>query len=659
MEDTTSTPGAWPSRSLHAYWAFFWNLIHYHIVLRVRSYGLTVVLDVLVVTAAYASATVLRFIDDTTATLVAQIQLHFLPCLLAGMLYAIVAYLLGLHRRLWRFASLKDGFALIQAVAISTALIGMLDLAGLSPDRIWRSGPQGRALPLSVVIGGACLSFLFLGSLKVLPKIALAPQPGAPTENPNDTTCVLIVGAGQAGASLAARFLLNRGQGYRVEGFVDDDPAKWHGRVRGISILGNVEDIPRLAERLAIDLIAIAVPSAASARIGEILAVCQQTSATIKILPGFNEIVGRQPLDLHLREVKVADLLGREVVPLRTAETEDFLASKTVVVTGAAGSIGSELCRQLVSHRSAQVIALDNNETGLFDLAASVGSSDDRCPLRLCIGDITDTAHMMRLFAEIRPQVVFHAAAYKHVPLLEEHPEEAVRVNVLASYQLIRVSTLCNTEAFVFISSDKAADPVNVLGASKRIGELVVQAMAESGSSATRFCAVRFGNVIGSRGSVVPSFAQQIEHGGPVTVTNPEATRYFMTIPEACGLVILTATISNGKGLFVLDMGEPVRIQDLAVKMIRLRGLRVERDIPIAYTGLRPGERLHELLAGPSEQLVPTTFSKIYRVMNQAETPTLATIDRWLQTLQETLTCRDRALVRARLFDMMQAPAQF
>ncbi len=655
MANTTVTSTDSLTGPLRPYWARFWLLIQLQVVRRARSYGLVVALDVVVVTAAYESATIVRFADDISAA-IAQVKNLFFACLLAGALYASVAYLLGLHRRLWHFASLRDGYALIQAVGIATVLIGALDLAGLAPLRIGLGAPQGRALPLSVVIGGAFLSFLFLGAAKVLPKVAFGRQPVAPAGTPRVTTRVLISSAGQAGASLAARFLLNSGQGYHVAGFVDDDAAKWHGRVRGIPILGAVADVPRLAERLAIDLIALALPSAPSARVGEILALCQQTTAAIKILPGFEEIVGRQPHGLRLREVNVADLLGREIVPLRAAVSEAFLAGKTVLVTGAAGSIGSELCRQLLSYRPSRVIALDNNETGLFELAASLGSVENCRPLQLRIGDITDTARMLRLFAQLRPQVIFHAAAYKHVPLLEEHPEQAARVNILASYRLCRLASLCSVEAFVFISSDKAADPVSVLGASKRIGELVVQAMAQSGGMTTRFCAVRFGNVIGSRGSVVPTFAQQIERGGPVTVTDPEATRYFMTIPEACGLVILTATGTDGGGLFQLDMGAPIRIVDLAATMIRLRGLRVERDISIVYTGLRPGERLHELLAGPGEQLVATTHSKIHRVMSQAETPTRADIDRWLRTLQEALTSRDSPLVRERLFDLMLTP---
>ena len=652
MENTTSTPGRWLSGSLQAYWAHFWHLIQSHVVRRLRSYGLTVALDVLVVAAAYESAAIVRFIDNMSVA-IAQIQALFFPCLLAGVLYAIVAYLLGLHRRLWHFASLRDGFALIQTVGISTVLIGMFDLVGLSPGRIGLGGPQERVLPLSVIIGGACLSFLFLGGEKVLPKIALAHQAAIPARNPSNTTRVLIVGAGQAGASIAARLIINSGQGYQVVGFVDDNPAKWRNRIRGLPILGPAQDIPALTDRWSIDLIAIALPSVDPTRVSEIIAICQQTSARIEILPGLAEMVRHQPHHLELRQVNVANLLGREVVPLHTPETQDFLRGKTILVTGAAGSIGSEICQQMVAHEHTEVIAVDNNETGLFDLAASLRKPDERRRLRLHIGDITDFDSMARLFASSRPHVVFHAAAYKHVPLLEQHPQQAIRTNVLGTYHLCRLAHEYNVGAFVFISSDKAADPVSVLGASKRIGEIMVQAMAQAGDNATHFCAVRFGNVIGSRGSVVPLFEQQIGHGGPITVTHPEATRYFMTIPEACGLVILSASMASNGDLFLLDMGNPVRIADLAAKMIRMHGLRVGSDVHIEYVGLRSGERLHEVLAGPDEQLLPTAHHKIFRVLPQMAIPPLTSIEQWMQALDDGSGHEDMPAVREQLFELV------
>jgi FlaA1/EpsC-like NDP-sugar epimerase len=657
MENTVSAPTV-SQRMLPAIyisWSFASSLVQREVIRRVRRYGLAVGLDIVAVTAAFEAAVLLRFVDTNSAAV--QLRSLLGACFLAGVLYATTAYLLGLHHRLWRYASLKDGFALMRAVGIAAMLIGGLDLMGVAARPGSPLGPRSRALPLSVVFGGGLLSFLFLGCLKAWPKVVLARRSAQARKQSAGTTRVLIVGAGQAGAGLAARLALNSALGYRVMGFVDDNSANWHGRIRGIPILGPLDAIPHLADELAIDLIAIALPSALPMRIGEIIAICQQTSASIKILPGLNEVVGRQTHALYLREVNVADLLGREVVPLRSSEARDFVEAKTILVTGAAGSIGSELCRQLVSYGPAAVVALDNNETGLFELAESLRTHPEGARLNVHIGDITDVEGMARLFRTTRPQVVFHAAAYKHVPLLEHHPEQAVRINVLGTYHLCCLARQFDVATFVFVSSDKAADPVSVLGISKRSGEIVVQGLAGSGDGATRFCAVRFGNVIGSRGSVVPTFTQQIERGGPVTVTDREATRYFMTISEACRLVILTSTIADGGGLFLLDMGNPVRIADLAAKMIRLRGLRVERDVPIVYTGLRPGERLHEVLAGPDEQLQPTGHSKIHRVTHHGEMPTLAALEQRMQVLQESLARGDRAQLKERLFEVMSSKA--
>jgi len=305
-----------------------------------------------------------------------------------------------------------------------------------------------------------------------------------------------------------------------------------------------------------------------------------------------------------------------------------------------------------MDYRPAKVIALDNNETGLFELAASVTSSAEPERLRLQIGDIMDRDGLERLLAAHRPDVIFHAAAYKHVPLLEEHPAQAARINVLGTYDLCRLASTRGVAVFVFVSSDKAAEPVNVLGATKRIGELIVQAVGESEDRGTRFCAVRFGNVIGSRGSVVPTFVRQIEQGGPVTVTHPEATRYFMTIAEACGLVVFTATIRDDGGVYLLDMGDPVHITELAAKLIRSRGLRVGRDISITYTGLRPGERMHEALIGPGEALVPSAHPSIRRVVSRGVRPALTAIDDWVGALRQRCEEEDPTALRRCLLDL-------
>src|SRR5215831_10202908 len=361
----------------------------------VQGHGVLVALDALIVTAAYESAVVIRFLDSTHV--LGELAGLLLPSFLAGSLYSGVSYTLVLHRRLWRYANMRDAFALLRAVGISTLLVCVIDLA---------SQPLGlgvakgiRPLPLGVILGGACLSLLYLGCAKMLPKILLLHRATHPAARPLDTTRVLIVGAGDAGVAVAARFAVNYAHGYRVIGFVDDDLAKQRMSLYGLPILGPVSLVPQLASQWRIDLIAIAIPSAPATRISQVIGICQQTNASIKIWPGLDEVVGQHRHGLALREVNVVDLLGREVVPLDTSEIDSFLEAKTVLVTGAAGSIGSELSRQLVSYRPRRVIALDNNETGLFELAASLMSPVEHDRLHLQIGDITDRDSLGRLLS--------------------------------------------------------------------------------------------------------------------------------------------------------------------------------------------------------------------------------------------------------------------
>lgn len=352
--------------------------------------------------------------------------------------------------------------------------------------------------------------------------------------------------------------------------------------------------------------------------------------------------------------INFADLLGREVVPLQLTEAHVVLQGQIILVTGAAGSIGSELARQLLNYEPKWVIALDTNETGLFDLVEGLRSHPYAARLRPYIGDITDARGMDRLFSVERPHIIFHVAAYKHVPLLEQFPDQALRTNVLATHRLCCLAREHYVSNFVFVSTDKAAEPIGVMGASKRVGEIIVQAFAQSASCVTCYSAVRFGNVIGSRGSVVPVFSQQIEQGGPLTITDPEATRYFMTIQEACELVILTVTLAERGGLYLLDMGSPVRILDLATKMLHMCGLRQREDISIVYTGLRPGERLHEPLLAPHEELTPSACGKIFCITCRLPIPTLTTIAKWMDTLEESLLWDSKAELRERLFEMVR-----
>ena len=389
--------------------------------------------------------------------------------------------------------------------------------------------------------------------------------------------------------------------------------------------------------------------------IGVVWSVLLGSSLFLVLCIAYVKMLPRVVYAARLPEIDVAKLLGRQVVPLKSSKAEKVLREKHILVTGAAGSIGSELCRQLLNYQPGCVIALDSNETGLFDLLESLRTHPAVSRLQATIGDITDVGYMERLFARHRPDIVFHAAAYKHVPLLEDHPDQAVRTNVLASYRLCLLAQKYSVPRFVFVSTDKAAEPTSVLGASKRLGEMIIQSLAQGGQGDTCFCAVRFGNVIGSRGSVVPLFTKQIEQGGPVTVTDREATRYFMTIPEACGLVIYTAVLAEQGGLYVLDMGEPVKIVDLAEKMIRLRGLREEQDIPIIYTGLRPGERLHETLVAGGETLAQTAYSKILSVTYRYSLPAAEDITCWMERLEQELKRGGHERLRQQLFSMIHA----
>lgn len=353
----------------------------------------------------------------------------------------------------------------------------------------------------------------------------------------------------------------------------------------------------------------------------------------------------------RLHTFNVAELLEREVVSLHSLASHAFLKNRIILVTGAAGSIGSELCRQLLDYEPALVIGLDSNETGIFDLAESLHAHPYRQSFQPTLGDISNGVSMERLFDKQLPHIIFHVAAYKHVPLLEQYPEQAVHTNVLGTYQLCLLAKKYRINHFIFVSTDKAVDPISIMGASKRFGEMMIQALARSAQGETCFCAVRFGNVIGSRGSVVPTFARQIEEGGPITITHPEVTRYFMTISEACGLVIHAAVLAETGNIYLLDMGQPIRILDLARKMIYAQGN--EKDIAIVYTGLRPGERLHEALVAANEEICPTSHGKIFCVLCKEQAPALTTMTQWAQLLEHSLLDESEDLLRQHLFTLV------
>jgi len=432
----------------------------------------------------------------------------------------------------------------------------------------------------------------------------------------------VVFGAGDAGQHLALRLLTDKaGEVYNLIGFADDDPRKKGQRIHGLPVLGGRQDLGHVVRGWRIDLIIIAIHNVRGEDLREILTAAQATSAQIRIIPNLFEVVRNANTTPLLREVRVEDLLGRQAVQLDRAACERVLRGRVVLITGGCGSIGSELCRQVAAFEPKQLVILDNNETGLYDLDVALRATFSQLPVSIQVADVADRERMAAVFGEVKPDIIFHAAAYKHVPLMEQFPQEAVKVNIGGTAAAMEMARRYGAQHFVLVSTDKAVEPHSVMGATKRIAEMLVGSDARNGGSSNgtiRCTAVRFGNVLGSRGSVVPTFARQIELGGPVTVTHPDMTRYFMDVSEAAGLIIQAATFTKGGDIFMLEMGERIRVDDLARKMIRLRGLRPEIDIPIVYTGVRPGEKLHEELVFPEEGREPTEHPLVHRVRGAA-----------------------------------------
>jgi FlaA1/EpsC-like NDP-sugar epimerase len=439
-------------------------------------------------------------------------------------------------------------------------------------------------------------------------------------EMPKAKTRVLIVGAGESGQALVWR-LRHRfpNQEYAVVGFIDDDPDKQDMYIEGARVLGTRRDIQRMVDAFRVDLITVAMHNVSGADFREIIAECEKTKALIKVVPDILAAVQNQNHAVLLRDVQIEDLIGRSVISRQEGIDLSLVSNRVVLVTGAAGSIGSELSRQVMLTDPQRIVLLDNNESGLHDLITELRARYPNIDVVPALVDVSLENGVRRVFEKHRPQLVFHAAAYKHVPMLEYYPSEALRVNISGTYNLAKLASEYLVERFVLISTDKAVNPSSIMGATKRVCELMVHMMSLQSKNATLFTAVRFGNVLGSRGSVVPTFNRQIDSGGPVTVTHREMMRYFMSIPEAVNLIIHAACLTAGDDIFILRMGEEVRILELAERMIRMRGLRPYVDIDIKVTGVRPGEKLNEELYTQTETPHPTLHPNIIR-LNQWET---------------------------------------
>ena len=564
----------------------------------VRKHAFEAILDALVVSVAYLLATGVRLggrIDAPEHTQAALVALA------AGVAQVIANVVFDVYWRDWAVAALEDLVAIVKASIVVAVLLLVYDIVSVD-----------HPIPISAIFPGLGLVLLAEGTLKIRPRwrqIAGAAFGGARGKDG-----AIIVGAGRTGA-LLARDLSDGSRGTRVICFADDDQRKQGTYVRGARVSGTVDDLPALIARHRPAVVVIAVPDAPSDLVRRVLAATRNTSVRVRAVGGFR--LG--PSDRgSLRPIDIDELLQREPVRLDAPETRSFLAGRSVLVTGAAGSIGSELSRRVLEVAPSAVVLLDTNESGLHDVVASFPPGS---PARLVLGDVRDRDGLAREIAAERPDVVFHAAAYKHVPILERMPLQGIATNVLGTAALLDVLDAADVRSCVFISSDKAVAPANVLGLTKRFGELLTFAYARA--RRRPWAVVRFGNVLGSAGSVVPIFTRQIDRGGPLTVTDPEATRFFMTIPEAVGLVIRAAARAAPGDLLLLDMGEPVRVLDLARQMIWLRGLRTPEDIAIDVVGLRPGERLHEELWLSSERPEPTSDPRVLRSAVPADVPPL------------------------------------
>ena len=423
-------------------------------------------------------------------------------------------------------------------------------------------------------------------------------------------TKVLIVGAGETGIGVLRELRNHPEKGYVPIGFIDDAPRKLGRTVAGLEVLGTTRDLTYIARKREIDEVVIAIPSAPGGKIREIIRQCEYRGCQFKIVPNIHAILEGRASVSHIREVRFEDLLNRSISEMDMAEVSKYLSGKRVMVTGAGGSIGSELCRQVAKLDPELLILFGRGENSIYHTDIELREFEPELNRALIIGDIRDNAKVSQITRKYRPHIIFHAAAHKHVKFMENHPDEAVKNNILGTQNLIDAAIKHNVEAFILVSSDKAVNPTSVYGASKRVTEKLIQCKAKQ--NGTRFIAVRFGNVIGSRASVLPNFKRQIAKGGPVTVTHREATRYFMTIPEAVQLLIQAGAMGNGGEILMLDMGEPIKILDLAQDLIRLSGLEVDRDIKIAFTGLEPGEKLYEELLTPKEGVTATKHQRIF-----------------------------------------------
>ncbi|KJZ85113.1 hypothetical protein ClosIBUN13A_CONTIG189g03084 [Clostridium sp. IBUN13A] len=552
------------------------------------------IIDIFMVNMAYLFS--INIVMGERFTEISKIYTHDVIAL--SLIYLVCFYLFKMYESLWHLTG-TDEFLLGVGGNI---LAGILSIGY---TRIF-----GSTIPLNVSVVGILLSIFCVLGYRILYRVYRRTLLYIPFKYSADQRRVMIVGAGSAGTMIINEMMARRELKYNPIVLIDDDKSKLGKRISGVKIEGNRYDIPYIVGEQEIDLIVIAIPSIDSKNKSEIIEICKNTNCKLQIIPGMYEILSGDATVSRIKDVDLEDLLGRDPIQLDNKGIEDYIKGRTILVTGAGGSIGSELCRQISMFQPKKLVLFDIYENNVYDIQNELREDFPDMDLSVLIGSIRDRDRLHEVFTKYKIDVVFHAAAHKHVPLMEDSPKEAVKNNVFGTLNLALEASAAGVSRFVMISTDKAVNPTNIMGATKRLCEMIVQAMDKQ--SKTEFVAVRFGNVLGSNGSVIPLFKRQIAHGGPVTVTHKKIIRYFMLIPEAAQLVLQAGAFAKGGEIFVLDMGKPVKIYDLACDLIRLSGLEPNKDIKIVFSGLRPGEKLYEELLMSEEGLQDTVHNKIY-----------------------------------------------
>jgi FlaA1/EpsC-like NDP-sugar epimerase len=610
-----------------------------------RNRVLQVCADGVLVALSFYLAFRLRFLDDPHGlphrywVLFAQSVGFVVICKLA------VFAAFGMYQKWWRYVSGRDFLLIVRAVA-AASLILIVSFAVLRPF--------AHTLPRSVEVMDFILALMMITGARLAVRL-IVERPSRSNRAPKHE--VLVIGAGSGGQMVVRELQLNPDLGVTALGFVDDDPRKRGMRMSGgLKVLGSTKQIDRILDETQPDEVVIAIPSAPGTLRAKVVAACRAREIRVRTLPTVFELLrGGVQLNKQLREVRVEDVLGRDPIVRELDRVGAYLRDRIVLVTGAGGSIGSELCRQIAQVKPRLLVMLDHAEDNLFQIDREMVEERHFTNVEAVLADCKEPGRMLEVMQRFKPSVVFHAAAYKHVPLMEANPLEAVRNNAIATRITAETAAASKVERFVLISTDKAVNPKTVMGASKAMAEFIVENAGHS-HPGTRFASVRFGNVLASSGSVVPIFRNQIERGGPVTVTHPEMTRYFMTIPEAVQMVIRAGDIGAGKGeVFVLDMGEPVKIVDLAHNMIRLAGYEPEEDIAVEFTQPRAGEKLHEELFGVAEELQPTAARRINRAV-RAKALDPAWVDSTLTSLEDLVMAGDEANLAARVVELIASP---